>query len=75
MIDVDYFCIIPTLRLKNPVNTGYFVSIIYEKLGIKWNPYNDNTCWVLERDGELELSIIYDNEACNKITIDILCKS
>lgn len=27
MIDVDYFCIIPTLRLKNPVNTGYFVSI------------------------------------------------
>ena len=28
MIDVDYFCIIPTLRLKNPVNTGYFVSII-----------------------------------------------
>lgn len=28
MIDVDYFCIIPTLRLKNPVNTGYFVSMI-----------------------------------------------
>lgn len=28
MIDVDYFCIIPTLRLKKPVNTGYFVSII-----------------------------------------------
>ena len=28
MIDVDYFCIIPTLRLKNPVNTGYFVSTL-----------------------------------------------
>lgn len=28
MIDVDYFCIIPTLRLKKPVNTGYFVSTI-----------------------------------------------
>lgn len=63
------------IRDRYRANGYIYLNTIYEKLGIKWNPYNDNTCWVLERDGELELSIIYDNEACNKITIDILCKS
>lgn len=28
MLDVGYFCIIPTLRLKNPCISEYFVSII-----------------------------------------------
>lgn len=55
---------------------GYmYLNAIYETFGIKWNPYNDNACWVLERDGELELSIIYDDKTRNKITIDILCNS
>lgn len=63
------------IRDRYRANGYIYLNTIYEKLGIKWNPYNDNACWVLERDGELELSIIYDNEACNKITIDILCNS
>ena len=38
---------------------GYiYLSKIYELFGLKWNPYNDNTYWVWERDGELEISII-----------------
>ena len=34
MIDAGYFCIIPTLRSKKPVNTGYFVSIIETYLNL-----------------------------------------
>lgn len=48
------------IRDRYRANGYIYLNMIYEKLGIKWNPYNDNTCWVLERDGELELSIIYD---------------
>lgn len=51
---------------------GYiYLNKIYELFGLKWNPYNDNTYWVWERDGELEISIIYDEKFGERIYIDI----
>ena len=51
---------------------GYmYLKHIYDILGIKWNPFNENTCWILNRDGELEMSINYSDQ--RKIIIDILC--
>lgn len=51
---------------------GYiYLNTIYEIFGLKWNPYNENTCWVRERDKKLELSIIYDDKNQDKITVDI----
>ena len=55
---------------------GYiYLNQIYKQLGIKWNPYNDNICWIRERDGELEISIIYDEKLGERIYIDILHNS
>ena len=55
---------------------GYiYLNKIYELFGLKWNPYNDNTYWIWERDGELEISIIYDEKLGERIYIDILHNS
>ena len=63
---------------------GFFIFSFHKRLnsgmdgyspvfaGLKWNPYNDNTCWVWERDRELEISIIYDDKLGERIYIDIL---
>ncbi len=33
---------------------GYiYLERIYGLFGLRWNPYNENQCWILERDGEL----------------------
>lgn len=51
---------------------GYiYLERIYGTLGIKWDPCNENTCWILNRDGELEMSIDYSDQ--RKIIIGILC--
>lgn len=51
---------------------GYmYLEYIYNALGIKWDPRNENTCWILNRDGELEMSIYYSDQ--RKIIIGILC--
>ena len=51
---------------------GYiYLERIYDTLGIKWDPCNENTCWILNRDGELEMSIDYSDQ--RKIIIGILC--
>ena len=34
-----------------------YLSNIYEILDMKWNPYNTNDCWILERDGFLDITI------------------
>ena len=50
---------------------GYiYLNTIYELLGLKWNPYNENVCWVFERDGELKISIT-PFDSYGKIRIDI----
>lgn len=51
---------------------GYmYLEHIYDILGIKWDPCNENTCWILNRDGELKMSINHSDR--RKIIIDILC--
>lgn len=56
-------------------NQGYmYLNMIYELLGLKWNPYKENVCWVYERDGELETYILTD-DSHNKIGFDILSNS
>ena len=51
---------------------GYvYLEYIYNALGIKWDPHNKNTCWILNRDGELKMSINHSDR--RKIIIDILC--
>ncbi len=57
------------------VNGYIYLNSIYEQFGIVWNPHDENVCWIFERDGELELSIIYDEKTCDKIAIDISHKS
>ena len=53
---------------------GYmYLSTIYENFGLIWNPYNENVSWIYERDGELDLSIQYDEKSHNQIIIEILC--
>ena len=55
---------------------GYiYLSTIYENFGLIWNPYDENISWIYERDGELELSIQYDEQSCNQIIIEVLCNS
>ena len=55
---------------------GYmYLNTIYEDFGLIWNPYDENTCWIYERDGELELSIQYDEQSCSQIIIEVLCNS
>ncbi len=54
------------------INGYLYLNHIYECFGVMWNPYEENTCWISERDGELELSMIYDDNSCEKISIDIL---
>lgn len=54
---------------------GYiYLNVIYELLGLNWNPHNENICWIYERDGELEISIILTDISRNKIGFDILYK-
>lgn len=51
---------------------GYvYLEYIYRIFGIKWDPNNENTCWIFNRDGELKISINYSDQ--RKIIIDILC--
>lgn len=55
---------------------GYiYLDTIYDLFGLKWNPYEENICWVLERDGKLELSILLLDRSCNEIGIDIIHNS
>lgn len=55
---------------------GYiYLNKIHELFGIKWNPHDENICWVFERDGELEISIIYNEKLGERIYIDILHNS
>ncbi len=50
---------------------GYiYLNTIYELLGLKWNPDNENVCWVFERDGEPKISVV-PCDSCGKIRIDI----
>lgn len=50
---------------------GYiYLNTIYELLGLKWNPYDKNICWIFERDGELKISVT-PHDSCRKIRIDI----
>ena len=52
---------------------GYiYLNHIYESFGIKWNPHEKNLCWIYERDGELEVSFIINNESQDKIGIMIV---
>ena len=52
---------------------GYiYLSTIYDMFGLMWDPYKENICWILERDGELELSILLLDSSCNEIDIDIV---
>lgn len=49
---------------------GYvYLECIYSIFGIKWDPCNENTCWILNRDGKLEMSIDYSDQ--RRIIIDI----
>ena len=55
---------------------GYiYLNKIYEAFELVWNPYNENVSWIYERDGELELSIQYDEQSHSQIIIEILCNS
>lgn len=55
---------------------GYlYLNTIYEIFGLRWNPYDKNSCWIYERDGEFEPSIIYNDASGDKITIDITFKT
>lgn len=56
-------------------NSYIYLNKIYERFGIKWNPYDENICWVFERDGKLEMSIFYDEKTWDNISIDILHNS
>ncbi len=52
--------------------SGYiYLERLYTVLGVEWNPYAENKCWILKRDGELDWSIIYDNTDETKIEIII----
>lgn len=54
---------------------GYlYCDAVYETFGLAWNPYEQNDCWIYERDGELEITITYEDNSPNKILIDILTK-
>lgn len=49
---------------------GYmYLEYVYDILRIKWDPCNENTCWILNRDGELKMSIDYSDQ--RRIIIDI----
>jgi hypothetical protein len=51
---------------------GYiYLDTIYDLFGLRWNPYEENICWILERDGELELSTLLLDRSCNEIGIGI----
>ena len=45
----------------------------YELLGLRWDPYDENICWIFERDGEPKISIT-PCDSCRKIRIDIFTK-
>ena len=50
---------------------GYIYSEdIYRLFGIKWNPYDENKCWIYERDGDLKISFTSRIEGLS-IIIDI----
>lgn len=52
--------------------TGYiYLNRIYELLKLNWNPYEQNSCWIYERDGELEITITTKDNSPDKIWIDI----
>lgn len=52
---------------------GYlYLNTIYEGFGIKWNPYEKNLCWIYERDGELDISLIINDNEQSKIGIAIV---
>ena len=54
---------------------GYiYLNTIYELLGLRWNPYKENVCWIFERDGEPKISVV-PCDSCGKIRIDIFHKS
>ncbi len=51
---------------------GYiYTEKVYDLLGIEWNPYMDNKCWILERDGEFVWANICDNGDRTKIVINL----
>ncbi len=53
---------------------GYiYLNTIYELLGLRWDPYDENICWIFERDGEPKISIT-PCDSCRKIRIDIFTK-
>ena len=38
---------------------GYiYLNTIYELLGLRWNPYKENVCWIFVRDGEPKISVV-----------------
>lgn len=40
---------------------GYlYFETIYQILGIPWDPYNENMCWIYKRDGLLSFSAVKD---------------
>lgn len=67
------FLMCQLMRFRNLyIAKGYvYLEYIYNALGIKWDPHNENTCWILNRDGELKMAIDYSDQ--RKIIIDILC--
>lgn len=51
---------------------GYmYMEKVYDLFGIEWNPYMDNKCWILERDGELVWANVCDNKDRTKIVINL----
>lgn len=68
-------CVVKTqlVYLNNRYRTqGYmYENDIYEILGLMWNPYKSNTCWIYDRDGELEITITTRASSPTKIWIDI----
>lgn len=51
---------------------GYvYLNEIYEKLGVKWNPNNNNVCWTKEQDGQIKFSYIVENMPKEQIIISI----
>lgn len=60
-----------TMHIKDfyKVHGYMYLETIYSMFYLKWDPYNENVCWVLKRDGELNIST---KCSCNEIIIDIL---
>lgn len=53
------------------LHAGYLCfERVYSQLGLAWDPYDENKCWIHDRDGDLVFNIL-SKSSTNKVEITI----